>query len=129
MSRFIIRNRSIRQRAVEAVSVITSDVIQEVVIKPHVYSKTVEQRNFWHTLLREFANNQGMTEGQIKLIVKAHVFGAEKVSYAGVDLIVPLKHTEKLNRRDYSQLIEQTYLLAGEAGISLPPAMRGEYDG
>ena len=123
MIRFIIRNRDIRKRCMEAVSVITSDVIQEVTIKPHVDSKTIEQRNFWHMLLGNMSDEVGMAPGDLKEIVKAKVMGWRTVSYGGVDLVIADGSSEQLNIKDYSMLIEQTYILAGEAGIKLPPAI------
>ena len=50
--RFIIRSKDIRQRCLEAVSVITSDVIQEVTIKPYVKNKSAAQLGYlWSTVI------------------------------------------------------------------------------
>ena len=121
--KFIVRNKEIRQRAVEAVSTITSDPLQEVIIQPHVDSKTAEQRAFWHMLLGRFGDDIGMAKGDLKEIVKAKVVGWRTVSYGGIDLVVADGSSEKLNKGDYSALITETYILAGEAGVNLPPAI------
>ncbi len=117
--RFILNSDRVHKNAVEAVSNIEPEPVMEVIIREYVQSKTASQRDLFHVLCREFGESQGLTEGQMKLIIKGHVFGLKEVSYSGVKMIMPDRHTESCNRKEYSQLIEQVHILASEVGVVL----------
>lgn len=95
---------------------------KQIVISDYKENKSGEQRSWWHILCGLFGQEVGYTKLQMKRLMLVEVFGTEKV--LGVDIAVS---SESLNREDYSQLIEQTYIKASEMGVILPPPrMRGE---
>ncbi len=126
MGRFILHpeHKAIRGNCIVAIQELDESVTWDVSIKRHVNSKTAEQRSWFHVLLGLFAEQVGMAPGDLKEVIKAKVSGWKTVSYGGVELVMAAESSEKLNRDRYSGLIEQTYILAGEAGIVLPPADR-----
>ena len=124
--RFIIREKAIRQRAVEAVKVITSDPLMQVEIKPFVDDKTAEQRGWFHKICGLLGMETGYTKEQTKNLAKGRVFGLMTLKFGDIEMIVPAKSSESLNKKEYSDLIEEVYLMAGEAGFALPPAVHEE---
>ena len=111
----------VRQRLLTTIATLPDDKTWEVVIKPYVSKKTAEQRSWFHVLCRLLGEEVGMHEGHMKEIAKAHLFGWQKINYSGIELVIADGHSEDLNFKEYSQLIEAVYIMAGEAGIVLPP--------
>ena len=94
---------------------------KQVSITDYKEDKTGEQRAWFHILCGLFGAETGYTKLQMKRVMMREVFGVEIV----LDVEIP-KSSENLKRDEYSQLIEQTYIKAGEMGIILPPPrMRG----
>ncbi len=62
-----------------------------------------------------------MTEGDVKDMTKAKLFGTKTVQKWGMTIVVPdAPSSEKLSKKIYSELIEVLYRLASEAGVVLP---------
>ena len=118
MKLFKITSSNIRKNAAQAVMDIRGDDKLQVVIEPINNSKSNEQRGMFHALCKVFADETGYTPAQIKRIVKMELYGVEEVEVMGRRFEV-LRSSEDLDRRGYSALIEQLYILAGEAGIVL----------
>jgi len=98
----------------------------EVVIRPHIGGLTAEQRGGFHWLCKILGNELGYTEGEIKDMVKARVWGYdEKVGPDG-KVYQFLRSSErnedgrKKNKIEYAPLIEGVYQLGSEAGVVLP---------
>lgn len=125
--KFIIKSKQIRANAAQAVSLIRGDENLEVVIQPHVDSKTREQENFWHMLLDIMAKETGYTQPEMKELVKKAILGTKTVTLGRYEHEVTQSSAYDENGKprskpSYSELIEQTYMLAAEAGIVLPSA-------
>ena len=110
----------IKEHAIQCINELDRTEDWDVTIKKHVNSKTAEQRGFFHFLCTEFAHQAGMQAGEIKEIAKAKIFGWRKIEYGGVTLVVADGHSESLGAKKYGELIDTLYMLAGEAGITLP---------
>ena len=123
--RFILRPPNferIQANTVENVMAINPDgPVMCVRIDEYIEDKTAEQRAFWHVLIRKLADEIGFNEDEMKLIIKARLYGVKEIKVAGLTLNVPAQSTERLSKKRYSSLIEATYVYAGEAGITLPP--------
>ena len=92
---------------------------KQVTVSEYKENKTDEQRAWFHILCGLFGDEVGYTKLQMKRVMLREVFGVEVVM--GVEIA---KSSESLKRDDYSTLIEQTYIKAGEMGFQLPPPMR-----
>ncbi len=110
----------IRQNAIKAIETLSPEVVWEVVIKRHTKSKTTDQRSWFHALCSIFAEQLDMQAGDMKEIAKSKLFGWKQISYGGITLTLADGHSEELNAKQYSELIETLYVLAGETGIVLP---------
>lgn len=127
--KFILRTDrpDIRETAIEAIQELDSALEWDLDISKHSANKTAEQRGWFHALIGIFSREVGVPAGDLKEICKAKVMGWKTVRYGGLELRVADGHSEALTLQQYSDLIEQVYILAGDAGISLPPADRGRH--
>ncbi len=91
----------------------------QVEIKNYKESKTSEQRKAFHLLCKLFGDETGYTLNEIKELVKGELLETTVITIAGKKREVT-RSTESLKRDEYSQLIDETYRLAAEAGIVLP---------
>tara|TARA_R110000850_G_C9996087_1_gene467955 strand:+ start:9132 stop:9509 length:378 start_codon:yes stop_codon:yes gene_type:complete len=89
---------------------------KRITIEDDKESKTGEQRSWFHILCGMFGAEIGYTKLQMKRLMLAEVYGTEIVLGKEIS-----KSSESLSRKSYSQLIEQTYIKAGEMGVQLPP--------
>jgi len=88
--------------------------------EPYQPGKSDEQRGLFHVLCRQLGQEVGLTEGEIKDMVKSKMFGTKPVIKWGMTLIVPdSPSTERLSKRVYTELIEVLYMLAAEACVHL----------
>lgn len=95
------------------------DRAKQVTITDYKEDKSGEQRAWFHILCGEFGKEVGHTKLQMKRVMLDEVFGTETVLGKEIS-----KSSESLNRDDYSTLIEQTYITAGEMGVMLPAPIR-----
>lgn len=96
----------------------------QLTIEPYVEAHSKEQRGLFHALCREWGNQVGYTEGQVKEAIKQHVYGTDTVELGGT-VVTVTGSTERTadgkirDKSDYSELIEHTYRLAAEDGVVL----------
>jgi len=93
----------------------------DVIIAEHGALKTRLQEKGFHAMLHRWAE-EGHRIDDLKQIVLAHIFGTMEVPHpvtGEVCLVLRQPHSSKLNRVDYSKLIEGTAELAAEAGVWL----------
>jgi hypothetical protein len=118
---FKITSKQIRHNAVQAVLECTAEKVMRVTIEPYVEDKTGEQRGFWHVLLKIISDETGYRQEEVKELVKKKCLGTRSITIGGYEKEVTVS-SESKNRTEYSELIDHTYQLAAEAGISLPAA-------
>lgn len=125
MKIFILRNDSNLERVITNLIVTLKDLdltkAKEVKITDYKEDKSGEQRAWFHILCGLFGAEVGYTKLQMKRVMMKKVFGTETILGEEVSM-----SSEKLKRDEYSQLIEQTYIEAGEMGIPLPPPVRND---
>lgn len=125
MKKFILRDdpglERVKQGLYSELKGLNLDKPKQVTVTDYKEDKTGEQRSWFHVLCELFGKEIGYTKIQMKRVMLDKVFGTETVLDREIS-----KSSESLKRADYSMLIEQTYIEAGEMGIVLPPPMRGE---
>jgi hypothetical protein len=124
MRAFTIRSERIRDSLLEAIKDMPLEPLQRVVISKHINNKTANQRGWFHALCAIWGDELGMQAGDMKEIAKAKLFGWKQINYGGIMLTLADGRSEKLNAKEYGELIDTVYLLAGESGIELPPPDR-----
>lgn len=119
MQKFILYSNKELKQVGDYLKSLSYDKPMQVIIKLYKKDKTAEQRGFWHVLLSILSEETGYTVGEVKELVKKAELGTKDVMIGNV-LHTVTESSEKANRETYSRLIESTYRLAAEAGISLP---------
>ena len=115
---------TVRVNAIEHIRNLDPSKAWDLEIKEHRKPKSVSQRGWFHALCKMFGDEMGIPEGQIKELAKAQILGWRTVTLGGITFPVADGSSEKLNRMEYSDLIEVVYRLAAEAGVYLPEANR-----
>lgn len=92
----------------------------QVEISKHVQSLTEEQRGGLHLLLSILARETGYRVPELKQVVKERVFGVEEREGPDGRLYRFVRSSEDANKLEYSDLIEECYILGADLGIRLP---------
>lgn len=120
MKRFVIRTPDIRGRCITAIESIDPDgKKQEVVIREHKNSRSVEQNNLFHAILRALAESTGHSVEEIKEYVSQEYLGS--VEYTGLDGTprTRVRSTSELDVEEMSGLIERVKQLANQLDVRM----------
>lgn len=126
MKRFTLRPDmpQVKGNAISFINGLSTESLWDIEITPHKKPKSVSQRGWFHALCKMLGDEMGIPEGQIKELAKAQILGWRTVTLGGITFPVADGSSEKLNRMEYSDLIEVLYRMAAEAGVYLPEADR-----
>lgn len=117
---FVIKNSEIRSRAADAVLRIppTDGRPYQVIIKPYVHSRTIEQNNKFHKLIRNMAEFTGYDFDEMKSIICSKFLGTRQAIDPDTGSVIQYTpSTSALSIPDFADLIEQTEALASELGV------------
>ena len=120
MKRYVIRSEDIKWRCIDAVTDIDVDgKKQEVVIREHKNSRSVEQNNLFHAILRALAESTGHSVEEIKEYVSQEYLGS--VEYTGLDGTprTRVRGTSELDVEEMSGLIERVKQLANQLDVRM----------
>ena len=118
--KIIVTSKETKKQAVDAVmAIMGSECPVQVEIKPYKKDKTAEQRGWFHKLCGLISGETGYTQGEVKELIKKHIIGTKVVCIGSVAREVT-ESSEKLNREEYSSLIDGAYQIGAMAGIQLP---------
>ena len=119
------RKEIIRANAVNYLQNANLEKSVEIIIRPHRKSLTEEQRGGFHFLCQTLGDRLGYTLGEVKEMVKQHVYGSRTVKCGGH--VFQVTESSEVNEDgelrdtlDYSRLLDGVYLLAAEAEEILP---------
>ncbi len=121
----IIDSKERRTLALEMIQNIRAeDCPMSVTIEPYIEGHSKEQRALFHVLCRQWGNQVGYTEGQVKEAIKQHVYGTDSIELGGKCITVTgstetTSDGKLRDKSDYSELIEHAYRLAAEDGVIL----------
>lgn len=114
----------IKHNLIREINSLDTGKIWDIEIKEYRKPKSVSQRGWFHSLCHMLGNELGIPEGQVKELAKAQILGWRVVTLGGITFPVADGSSEKLDRMEYSDLIEVVYRLGAEAGVVLPEANR-----
>lgn len=126
---FIIRDKQIRTRAVEAVSKITGTPLMCVEIKEYQNNRTKRQNRAYWRLIKSFSEMTGgsYSDKQLHCILRDEFLGQEDIFAFGKNRKIEAS-TTKITTKEFNDYIEQIYEFAArEAGVFLPPFGRFDY--
>jgi len=84
-------------------------------------SRTREQNAFLHLAIRQLANHVGMSETELKEVLKSE-FGPEETVRVGNLTTVVRKSMSKYSTLEASAMIEHVERIAAECGLLIEPA-------
>ena len=120
MKRYVIRSDDIKWRCIDAVTDIdTEGKKQEVIIREHKNSRSVEQNNLFHAIIRALAESTGHSVEEIKEYVSQEYHGS--VEYTGLDGTprTRVRGTSELDVEEMSGLIERVKQLANQLDVRM----------
>ena len=120
MKRYVIRSDDIKWRCIDAVTDIdTEGKKQEVIIREHKNSRSVEQNNLFHAIIRVLAESTGHSVEEIKEYVSQEYLGS--VEYTGLDGTprTRVRSTSELDVEEMSGLIERVKQLANQLDVRM----------
>jgi hypothetical protein len=120
VKRYVIRSQDIRWRCIKAIEDIDPDEKkQEVIIREHKNSRSVEQNNLFHAILRALAESTGHSVEEIKEYVSQEYLGS--VEYTGLDGTprTRVRSTSELDVEEMSGLIERVKQLANQLDVRM----------
>jgi signal transduction protein with GAF and PtsI domain len=91
-------------------------------IRPRRQKRTEAQGRGFHAMVQPWAREEGHDIDELKRQLLEHVFGTHEATHAitGEVVTVPNKlHTSTLTVQEFSDLIEQTLIIAAECGVIL----------
>lgn len=94
----------------------------DVIIVPQGHAQTRLQRDGFHSMIQPWAREEGHRIDDLKRDILRAVFGEmEHLNpiTGEVSMVLREPHTSKLNRAQYSELIERTLDIAAECGVVL----------
>ena len=91
---------------------------------PFKPSKSDPQRDYFHgVVVRTMAREMGYGEAELKDVL-VQMFTTPSTLVIDGLIYTVWKSTEKLNKDEYSQLIERSIQYAAEGGVFVPPAIQ-----
>lgn len=120
MKRFVIKTPLIRAKCADHVhSIDTDGKHQEVIIREYKSSRSVEQNNFFHAMIRAIAETSGHSVDEIKGYVCQEYLG--DVEYTGLDgsKRTRVQSTSELSVEEMSSLIERVRQLANQLDVRM----------
>jgi hypothetical protein len=115
------RRDKIKVGLYECLKSLPADKKYRITVQDYKEQKTIEQRNFFHTLCGILGDELGYTKGQMKEVIKQELMGKEIVVICGVEKEIT-RSSEELGKEEYSQLIETAYQVGALMGVYLPDA-------
>ena len=94
----------------------------ELEIRTRRTKRSDRQNRGYHAMIAPWCQDEGHEPDELKRQLLMHVFGTKEVTnpLTGEVVLVPQKpHTSTLTVREFSDLIEQTLILAAECGVVL----------
>jgi hypothetical protein len=97
---------------------------QEIVIevRPRRQQRSQLQNAGFHAMIQPWAREEGHAIDDLKLQLLTHVFGTKEVVNAITGEVVTMPkqlHTSTLTVGEFSELVEQTLIIAAECGVIL----------
>lgn len=79
-----------------------------------------QQNKYFHACCKIFGDAFGYTKDEAKSIIKMKFLKREKVNESTGEIFEYLLETHKLNKEDFSELMEQFIIWAAQLGVVIP---------
>ena len=96
----------------------------EITIKPLVLGRTRQQEKYYRKWCGAFGSYCGTTPDETHNEILKMAFGSEQVATKFGYIWRPVKRSGRLNRLDYSLLVDTLIRVAAEMGFQVPPPIK-----
>ena len=120
MTKLIIRDDDIRQRALDFIAGLDLDTPWELTVKRHVKKRSLEQNNLYHQWVGVIAGETGHSHDEVHEWLKAEYLAPRMVEINGkTQQWRPT--TTKLTTKDMGEFMDQVYVFGtSQLGLMLP---------
>lgn len=98
----------------------------EIRVVPIMHKTTQSQRNYYWKCVKEFSDFCGTTPDEMHEHILCECFGSEIVETRIGSKRRPIMRSSRLNKLEYSELIERLIYIASDYGFSIPPPLMRE---
>ena len=120
MTKLIVRDEDIRQRALDFIAGLDLDKPWELTVKRHVKKRSLEQNNLYHQWVGAIAGETGHSHDEVHEWLKAEYLAPRMVEINGkTQQWRPT--TTKLTTKEMSEFMDQVYVFGtSQLGLMLP---------
>jgi len=120
MTKLIVRDEDIRQRALDFIAGLDLDKPWELTVKPYVKKRSLEQNNLYHQWVGAIAGETGHSHDEVHEWLKAEYLAPRMVEINGkTQQWRPT--TTKLTTKEMSEFMDQVYVFGtSQLGLMLP---------
>jgi hypothetical protein len=120
MTKLIVRDDAIRQRALDFIADLDLDKPWEITVKRHVKKRSLEQNNLYHQWVGAIAGETGHSHDEVHEWLKAEYLAPRMVEING-----KTQHwrptTTKLTTKEMGEFMDQVYVFGtSQLGLMLP---------
>lgn len=115
---YILRNADVRECAIERIRMLNLEAQEPwaIYIAPYKRIRTLEQNSLYWAVVGKICDATGHSKNVIHTLLKKEALGMECAEVNG-KLVEAVKSSAKVERGDFSELIEHAYELAGGLGV------------
>lgn len=125
--KFILRDRTIVQRAQEFIGSVPLRPLYEVVVREHHEKRSLDANAYyWDQVVTPLAEHCGNTPEEMHEILLGKVFGYNNIVFAGGIYMIPRKRSSSMTRKEFHQYIEHCRVIAAQEGVASQPLTRGD---
>ena len=117
---FILRNAEVRERAIERLRLLNLQVEEPwaIWIAPYKQIRTLEQNAAYWRVIDAIHKATGHSKNVLHIYLKETVLGKEFAEIRGKH-VEAVRSSAKLDRGDFSEIIEAAYQLAADMGVEV----------
>lgn len=121
MPYFVLSAEQYRQTAIAYISRLPLDAGLCLEVKKHKRDRSGAQNRLWHKWVGIMAKEAGYHVEEMKDILKRHILGSvEYENKRTGEVYQRVRSTTELSVKEFSELMNQTEILAAQYGIVLP---------
>ncbi len=115
---YILRNSEVREHAIERIRMLNLQVEEPwaIYIAPYKRIRTLEQNALYWAIVGKICDATGYSKNVIHTLLKKEALGVEIAEISG-KVVEAAKSSAKVDRGDFSELIEHAYELAAGLGV------------
>lgn len=115
---YILRNADVREHAIERIRMLNLNTPEPwaIYVAPYKRIRTLEQNALYWAIVGKICDATGHSKNVVHTLLKKEALGVECAEVAG-KLVEAVKSSARVDRGDFSELIEHAHELAAGLGV------------